>query len=502
LLSALVSSLTIFWFIKLFTRDYRFAAGAVWIILGFGTLLAGQGMLRHFLNLPYLIPEWVSKLVTSPSIYHLPFLRSYQPSVAFPLFFLLVGLVWLALVETDAVKSLAFSAAAGLTFAGLVFSYFFLWTMAAAWLSCVFLLWLLVLKNRRRALLVVGITTVFAVPALLVYFMMLSRRAATVDSVQALIRTHQPDVFRMPEIVALLVLALLVWGHSRKVFQIDEESLFVTSLALGIVVVFNQQIITGQSLQPAHYEWFIANYCVAAAVVLLVALWRRKSSLQLNGRGWALLALAALIWGGGEVWLASSLGLSHNRSIDEGRPIASRLNKLALNAGTSSETAGEDVAPVVLMSELSLADRFPTDAPQSLLWAPRMLVFPGVSESENRERFFQQLYYLGFDEKKFNQQLDRKDWNFYAGLFSYDRLSPAVSGSTRPISAEEVRAQLSAYLAYSQSFTRERAIAPTLSYLIVKANAEPDYANLDRWYERSGREESGGFVLYRLKLRD
>jgi len=131
-----------------------------------------------------------------------------------------------------------------------------------------------------------------------------------------------------------------------------------------------------------------------------------------------------------------------------------------------------------------------------------MLVFPGVSEIENQERFFQQLYYLGFDKQKFEQELNRKDWNFYAGLFPYDRLSPAVSGSTQLISPAELRAKLNEYLTFSQTFDRGRAISPTLSFLIVKADEKPDYANLDRWYERYGREQFGGFVLYQLKLRD
>jgi hypothetical protein len=495
LIFALGTSLTIFWFSKLLTRDHRSAAAAVCLILGCGTLLAGQGMFRHFLNLPYLIPEWVSKLVALPSLYHLPFLRSYQPAVAFPLFFLLCGLVWLALTETDTLKRLGFAAGAGLTFTVLVFSYFFLWTTALAWLSCIFLLWLLLLKNRRRTLVTCGMVAAFALPALLVYFQFLSRRAETIDHVQALVRTHRPDFFRFPEIAAFVVLLLLIWGRQRKSLASNEAGLFVASLALTVVAVFNQQIITGRSLQPAHYEWFIANYCAGTAVVLLLALWHRESRPLLTGRHWSLLAMVALLWGGGEVWLATSLGMDHNRLIDESRPVAVHLDHLA-------SARHEDAAGVVLVSELTLADRFPTDAPQPVIWAPRMLVFPGVSETENQERFFQQLYYLGFDEKKFREQLDRKDWNFYAGLFPYDRLSPAVSGSTQAISPNELQAKLSEYLSFARAFSRERALSPTLSFLVVKADEEPDYANLDRWYERSGRAQFGRFILYQLKLRN
>ena len=153
------------------------------------------------------------------------------------------------------------------------------------------------------------------------------------------------------------------------------------------------------------------------------------------------------------------------------------------------------------MADLRLADRLPTDAPQSVLWAPRMLVFPGVSEAENRERFFSQLYYLGYDEKKFWAELDHADWNFLAGLFPYHRLSPAVSGSEAPITPDELRAQLGSYVAYAHSFDRDRAASPRLSYLLVQADSQPDYGNLDRWYDRDAGERIGEFILYRLKLR-
>ncbi len=495
-LAALLTSLSIFWFIKLVTRDYRAAAAAVLFIPGFGTLLAGQGMFRHFLNLPYLIPEWLSQLVALPSLYHLPFLRAYQPAVAFPLFFLLCGLVWLALIETNTLRLFGFATGAGTIFVVLVFSYFFLWTTAFAWFSCVILLWLWRQENRRHTLVVGGTVAAFALPALLVYFHLLSQRAETVDHVQALVRTHQPDLFRLPEMVAFVVLALLIWGHYRKSLASASGALFVASLALAVVAVFNQQVITGRSLQPAHYEWYIANYCAGTSVVLLLALWRAKSGPLLTGRAWALLAIGALVWGGGEVWLATSLGMDHNRSIDASRPVTRRLDELAHGS--------EVVAPpaVVLVSDLTLADRLPTDSPQSVLWAPRMLVFPSVSEMENQKRFFQQLYYLGFNEQKFNEQLNRKDWNFYAGLFPYDRLSPAVSGSTELITPAELHAKLNEYLSFGRTFNREQAVSPTLSFLLVKTEDEPDYANLDRWYERYGREQFGKFVLYRLKLRD
>jgi hypothetical protein len=500
-LCALASSLAIFWFVWLLTRDERFSAASVLVILGFGTLIGGQGIVRHVPNLNYLIPLWISKSVSPPSLYHLPFLRLYQPAVAFPLFFVFCGFVWLALTRPMRRQALVIAAGAGLVFALLIFSYFYLWTAAAAWLVCLCALWLLSRKSeRRRAAVVFGIIFVFAAAALVPYFRMLLQRAATVDAAQALVFTHRPDLLRLPEIVALLVFAVLGVGMWRGILRgRDPLVIFAGSFALAVLAVFNQQIITGRSLQPIHYQWFIANYCALTAAALTAARWWRSGGRAglTNGR-LALIAGAALLFAGGEVWLAASVSFDYNRAIDEARPVANRLLDLARADGASS--AGS--TPVVLMADLKLADRLPTDAPQAVLWAPRMLVFPGVSEAENRERFFRQLYHLGYDEKKFWAELDHADWNFFAGLFPYNRLSPVVSGTHAPITPEELRAQVASYLEYSRTFNRDRAASPNLSYLVVSADSQSDFANLDRWYQRDAGERVGKFILYRLKLRD
>jgi hypothetical protein len=500
-LCALASSLAVFAFVWLLTRDERFSAAAVLIILGFGTCLAGQGIARYIPNLNYLVPLWISNRVAPTSLYHLPFLRLYQPAVAFPLFFLFCAFVWLALTRPVRKQAFVIAAGAGLVLALLIFSYFYLWTAAAAWLVCVCALWVLSRRSeRKRAAVVFSIVFVFAAAALIAYFRMLSQRAATVDAAQALLFTHRPDLFRLPEIVALLVLAVLGVGIWRGILRgRDPVVLVAGSFALAVLVVFNQQIITGRSLQPIHYQWFIANYCALTAAALTAARWWRSGGrASLTNRRLALIAGAALLFAFGEVWLAASVSFSYNRAIDEAKPVANRLLELARVDGASS--AGS--APVVLMADLKLADRLPTDAPQAVLWAPRMLVFPGVSAAENRERFFRQLYYLGYDEKKFWAEFDHADWNFLAGLFPYDRLSPVVSGRNAPITPEELRAQVASYLEYSRTFNRDRAASPNVSYLVVSADSQPDYANLDRWYQRDAGERVGKFILYSLKLRD
>lgn len=486
-LCAFVSALAIFWFVWLLTGDDRFSATAAVIVLGLGTLFAGQGLARHILNLPFLIPEWISKRVAPTSLYHLPFLRLYQPAVAFPLFFILCALVWIALTRKTNGRAAMVAAIAGLTFALLVFSYFFLWTAAAAFLFSAGALWLIASADRKRTLLVFGIILTFAIAALIPYLAMLGRRTATVDTAQALIFSHQFDLIRLPEFIALLAMLIIAVRSVQGVISWRRpQALFTMAISITVFVVFNQQVVTGRSLQPIHYEWFIANYCALLALLVALALGSRKASSQ---KRLVVIAAVAVLWTFAEVWLAASVSFDYNRQIDDGKPVADRLAQ-----------AGSVASAVVLIDHLKLADRLPTDAPQAVLWAPRMLVFPGVSEAENRERFWRQLYYLGYDEKKFMAEVS--DWNFLTGMFPYQRLSPVVTGSQSPITPEELRAQYAAYLEYAHAFNRDRAASPALSYLVVQADRQPDFANLDRWYERGAGERVGDSILYQLKLRE
>ena len=501
---ALASAFAIFWLVSIVSGDRRIGAAAIWIVLGFGTLLAGQGMIRYMVTRPFLIPKSISDMVQSPSVFHLPFLRFYQPAIGFPLFFLLCGLVWIALTNQNNRKALISAAAAAITFAVLVFTYFFLWTAAAAWLICILGLWLIVRsQDRRRTLMVAATIGAVAVPTLVSYFWLLAHRASTVDAAQALVATHRPDLFRIPEVIAFLTLGVLAVGLLRKSFQLhDGRVLFIASLDLGIIAVFNQQILTGRSLQPFHYEWFIANYCAGVALIIAVVLVSNASNRLIANKRLLIVAAIALLWAVGEVWLAATLNRQHNDHIDEGRLVAQRLRDLSSTDGTLDAEKLSTDFPIVLVADLKLADRLPTDAPQVPLWAPHLLVFPGVTEDENRQRFFQQLYYLGFDESRVYKELGQGDWTFYAGLFPYHRLSPVTRGNASPITAEEIRTQVREYTGYSNAFTSEQAANPRLSYLVVQADEPANFVNIDRWYERDRGEVFGKFVMYRLKLRE
>jgi hypothetical protein len=504
-IAAFAAALALFWFLMSVTGNGRVGAAGVCFVLGFGTLAAGQGLVRHVLTLPYLIPLSIAKFFQSPSIYHLPFLRLYQPAVAFPLFFVELLLLWSALTSADMRRRVLSALSAGLIFAILVFSYFFLWTAAAAWVVCVAVLWLILRPSeRRRSLAVFTIVGMCGMAALILYFLMLSHRSATVDAVQALVLSRRPNLFRLPEIIAALPLVIVL----SSLFRRDEGTrsphlIFAASMLLTPFVIFNQQILTGRVLQAIHYEWFIANYVVLTGLVLIASEWRTETSnWKLVDKRLLALACVALVWATAEVWLATSVAAGHNFFIDQSRAVAKRLTALneSEDAARIAVQGGTQQA-VVLSTDLVMADRLPTDAPQALLWSPHMLVFPAVTVEENRERFYRQLYYSGYDKKKLWREFDRNDWNFYAGLFDYERLSPVITGDSHPITQSELADKVEGYLRYAQSFDRERAMNPMLYYMVVPADNEPDYANLDRWYQRDSGERIDKFILYRLKPR-
>ena len=77
----------------------------------------------------------------------------------------------------------------------------------------------------------------------------------------------------MPEWIAILTLFLIVIGMVKKIISIrDSATLFAIAIALVPFAVFNQQVVTGRSLQPIHYQVFIGNYVAMLALVVVVGL--------------------------------------------------------------------------------------------------------------------------------------------------------------------------------------------------------------------------------------
>src|SRR5205085_10926847 len=175
-------------------------------------------------------------------------------------------------------------------------------TAASAWLGCLGICWLIVrpdgfAKDFKALIVLAAGCGLFLLP----YAYLLANRSHSMDEVQMLVNTHAPDLTRTPELISFVVLAVIGIGIPLKLFWLkDRGTIFAISLALTQVVVFNQQVITGQELQPIHYQVFIGNCVAGLSVVVTAALiWRGFE--RKDRRGWrvavAAIAVIAAAWG-------------------------------------------------------------------------------------------------------------------------------------------------------------------------------------------------------------
>ncbi len=487
-LAPFLACLTIFWLIANIIQDRRLAAAGSVVVLCFGALAAGEGLIHV--------------LVSGLNYSFLPFLRRYEPLVPFPLFFVFCALVWKAL--NDRRFALVWAIAAGLALDLLIFSYFFLWTTAAAWLTCIAVLWFVAypakLRQDSRSFLTI---LLLAGTALVPYVILLSRRYLSMDAGQKLTLSHAPDLLRMPELIGLFTIVLIVLGALRgRLNWRAPETLFAASFALTPVIVFNQQIVTGRSLQPFHYGSFIANYLALVGLVLATVIIlrgpedkRRPISYRWVGR----LAFIAIWWAAIEVLAPAKVIIRDSQFTDRAAAVCQRLRQLSATDGlvTNSST---DPRPLVLASDNKVAVILPTFAPQAVLWAPHF-DFLNLAAGESHERFYEYLYFTGIDGDKLANELAQSMSTFAAAAFGHERVIPDLSVKAKPITSDEIAFQVADYKDYYSSFTRDRAVQHVLSYVIVPSAGGPDLSNLDRWYQRDKGEQVADYILYRVQLR-
>ncbi|HLL15282.1 MAG TPA: hypothetical protein VK388_09480 [Pyrinomonadaceae bacterium] len=497
------SALAIFWLLSMLTRDERIAAAAVPCVLCLGILVAGQGLVVNLLG-------------RQTAYVFLPFLRRYVPGVPFAFFFFFCGFVWRVLTADARRARLAAALAAGVLFALLVYSYFYHWTTAAALLGCLALLWFALLRpaDWRRAIEPFALMSLCAVVSLVPYFLLLSRRAPTMDTVQALTYSRAPDLWRgVILLVALVLVALALGVRKRWLSARNPAVLFNAALALCVLVVFNQQLITGRSLQPMHYEQYIGNYVALLSAALAAGLLRAgRKTLKLAGdanretagattarhliphRVWIPVALAALLWGAGETLIITRRASVGNQLKDEWGAVALRLKERA-----RGEQA--DPHPVVFNPSAYRIDNLPTYAPLSTVWAPHMFVFSGVSMADNKERFFKYLYYSGVAADDF-ETIYRQQGFIHFAIFGWERANSRLTVKHRPITQAEIDAEKNNYADFHARFDRRHAAEPTLAYVVAQADQPFNFAPLDRWYERDAGERVNRHIIYRVRLRD
>lgn len=487
-LAGLLAAMAVFWFVGRLTGDSWFAMVAALATFALGALAAGEGA----------FPEIFFDGFSYP---YFPGFRRYIPALTMPAFFGMVGLLWMFL-RTDDDRSprrrIAFGGLATLCFLYCVYSYFYTWTTAFAFLGCLFIVWVMerpeTFRQDSKAL---GILAAAWIVALLPYAYLLSQRADTMDHVQLLVYTRMPDLNRMPMWIALGTLFLIVFGLVRKIISMREPAtLFAIAIALVPFALFNQQVITGRSLQPIHYQVFIGNYVAMLGLVVAIGLlWKNKlgqgrTSVKIICSAAMLLVVA---WGFVECHYTVRVLDEANVDRDMALPVATRLQQLAAEEPDPHRST-------VLSYDWLFADDMPTVAPQNILWARHQHVFAGLSWEESKERYYQQLHYQNVDEKGLDRLL-KNDFVSQIALFGWGRHTDRLSVDAKPLTFGEIAEEVKRYGDYRKNFGKEQASNPLIRYVVVPNWDRFDLKNLEEFYDLDEGEVIGRHTLYKAHLR-
>jgi hypothetical protein len=259
-----------------------------------------------------------------------PGFRRYIPAGGWPVLVGTIGATFGMWLSRERRAQLLWGALAGVGFAFLVYSYFYLWTTAVAWMTCWALVWWVARPQQRRfALQALASMSVVAAAALFPYRWLLARRHHDIDDVLLLDVTRAPDFLREPVLVGGMAVLLIVLGVRRGLIPSSgPAAMLASSLGLVPLVTLNQQVLTGRSLQPIHYEVFVGNYLALLAVMLAAGEWLRHSGLLGRRTTRAVVVLAALLvsaWGLFEAVITSQPLDRYNARRDQHKPIGEQL---------------------------------------------------------------------------------------------------------------------------------------------------------------------------------
>ncbi|MGH9818984.1 MAG: hypothetical protein ACRD43_02345, partial [Pyrinomonadaceae bacterium] len=183
-----------------------------------------------------------------------------------------------------------------------------------------------------------------------------------------------------------------------------------------------------------------------------------------------------------------------NTSRDKGMPLGRRLTELAKSDPDPHHT-------VVLHLGIGEGDDLPTIAPQAVLWARHQHVFAGVTWQENKERYYQFLYFQGVTGPQLAAAMKDGDFVSMITLFGWGRHTDRLNSAYKPLTFGEIDQEAKTYTDYAARFDPRNVPDTVLSYLVVPDGTHPDLKNLDQWYERGDGEHVGNNMLYSLKLR-
>lgn len=464
-IATVVTALLILWLLSEITGNIQLSSVGAIGVLCLGTVASYNPL---------------QALMTGQAGYDMyPFLRRYIPAVPFP--FLIAGCIfmWRALT-----RNVTWAILSGVSFTILVYSYFFLWTAAATWFFTVIILWFILRpEDRRRTWQVSGTLAAIGTLTLLPYVVLLSHRVNSVDRAQLLEFTHAPDLLRAPELYGALILCgLAYYGRRRLQGWRDPKVLFAASFALAPFLIFNQQILTGRSLQSFHYEEFATNYLVLLAAFIGLGALRPnfpRRILVYLGVGTMMIALLLAL-------IAIRSTLSLNVGIDKVRAVALTFRR-------------ENRQGTVFASDSLLTHSLPSVSNNSVLWARHLYTFSDIGFAGQKARFFEYIYYSGFDEKRLAAAL-HNDFGTRWEVFGAERANPVLTAIHNPISDDEINSAAKDYAQFVYSFDITQATRPLLSYAVVSPT--DNLMNLDKWYERGPAERTGDFIVYPLRLRN
>jgi hypothetical protein len=301
-------------------------------------------------------------------------------------------------------------------------------------------------------------------------------------------------------------LVFLIAGRRLgKVSLAHPEVIFTASFALLPFLVFNQQVITGRSIQPFHYEVLIANYIVLVGLVMMVKCLRLATPRRTV---WLIVSLC-LLWATVEVNLPFRARSALDAKNDEMVPVLLRLKDLATLDGTWDGLRNAGHGPALVFSpEYGVQRLLPTWAPQGSLLATGSASFQSSADRQNKEWLYTHLYYAEKNEdylrELLNERADDRFLTFYSRstIFGPERTLRFLGGDSQPIRQDEIEQEVRAYESFASAFSREQALKRPITYAVVLARGNFDFFNLDRWYVRDAGETVGDYTLYRLKLRE
>lgn len=486
LFSAFFTALALFWLLLSITRDGFTAMVSTLVVMTGAALVTGIGAINSFYEGGAAYPFF-------------PYMRRHIPSVAFPFLFAFFGCLWKGLNAQRRENRLLWAILSAACFSVLVFSYFYLWTAAAACLAALTAVTLMLRRGDWKLdTLFLGFTGILSLFALIPYVLLLSDRNEMMDKAQLLVHTRQPDLFRTIEVVGYAVILIASAAALAKILKLENKLItFIIAFAAVPFLVLNQQVFTGRSLQPFHYEYYVVNYIVLLSVVLLAAaLWfsipRRPK--------WAETSLlsavfaVAVIWGYIEARETTALWDETNVRRDEAMPVNLRLRELAVG----------DLAAALTSTTINIeplqGDSQTTVAPQPVLWARHQHTFAGLrSWDENKLRYYQLLYFSDLDADWLKTSLTGcRDIEACMALFGWDRFNATLSANARPLTLPEIEEEAQAFQRYTENFGPGDAAMVSPKFLVDYEGSGSRFEKVDKWFIRDEGERLGKYTLYRL----